>query len=159
MPGQLRIKASCSDQMGSHRGAPRRPTMVPWLGQVYLLANRSEALSWLWTVRNASFAALVSLSRTSTLSRKFKFFTECYLCVASVLSSFLFHSCQYSKINAPFFLFHFLPYQHLSHFVRFFSSGFLTPMRSALNIKLLSILHICNAASTEYDPFWDNLIR
>ena len=32
-------------------------------------------------------------------------------------------------------------------------------MRSAINIKLLSILHICNAAATEYDPFWDNLMR
>ena len=32
-------------------------------------------------------------------------------------------------------------------------------MNPAFNIKLLSILSICNAASAEYNPFWDNLIR
>ena len=32
-------------------------------------------------------------------------------------------------------------------------------MRSALNVKLLSLLHICNAASLEFDPIWDNLFR
>ena len=61
-------------------------------------------------------------------------------------------------------LFHFIPFLSMnSNLVvlceDFSSSGFLTPMRSVFNIKLLSILHICNAASTDYDPFWDNLVR
>ena len=32
-------------------------------------------------------------------------------------------------------------------------------MNPAFNIKLLSILSIGNAASAEYNPFWENLIR
>ena len=38
-------------------------------------------------------------------------------------------------------------------------SGLSIPMNPAFNIKLLSILSIGNAASAEYNPFWDNLIR
>ena len=38
-------------------------------------------------------------------------------------------------------------------------SGLSTIMNSAFNIKLLFFLNICNAASVESNPFWDNLIR